>query len=172
MVNKPFSITDDYLSGIFWAFNAYENSWLSFSAVDYGQYPWGRDRDNGTLAELCTLLGWESVDKSSNCCLIIHLLTALFDLGLTTVNSLVTNHEVFLRKHLISKTMRCDDEVVPELLTTLKLRSKIAIRFIFLHEDGIFYICTNGYGDPKGTGIFVAFCRNHFFLAEPFVPPN
>ena len=159
------------MSGLFWAFNAYEKTWLSFSAEDYGQYPWGRDRDIGTLAELCKLLGPASVNKSSNCCLTIHLLSAIIDCGLVSVLSLFTEHEAFLRKYLISTTMRCDDDVVPEFLTTLKLHSKIFVRFIFLHEDGIFYICANGYGNPKGVNIHIAFCRNHFFQAKAFSPP-
>ena len=145
----------------------------SFSAHDHGQYPWGRDRHAGALASLCNLLCITSSDNVRNCCLFIHLLIAILEAHLFSVDDLFNSFEPFLRKFLVSTSMRTDVEVVPEFLDTLKLRNKIIVRGIFLHTDGIFYLCSEFFCNPKAAhGIFIAFSQNHFFLARPYAAPR
>ena len=172
VVLKEFSTTGNYNSGVFWAFDVIIQKWVSFSAHDHGQYPWGRDRNSGALASLCKLLGIVSSDNVRNCCLFVHLLMAILEAHLFSVDDLFNSFEPLLRKFLVSNTMRTDIEVVPEFLDTLKIRHKIYVRFIFLHDDGIFYLCSEFFGNPKAHGILLAYSKSHFFLARPYAAPR
>merc|ERR1711954_275276 len=77
-----FSTTGDYLSGAFWALDAFNQFWSAFSATDLGQYSWGKNPKKGRLSEIGNFLGIKSSDNVSNCCLFIHLLTAALDKNL------------------------------------------------------------------------------------------
>ena len=92
-------------------------------------------------------------------------------MGLATIQTLFDYHEAFLRKYLDSDIMRRDDEVVPAYLINLKLQNTIAVRFIFLHSDGLFYMCSQMFGVPQGLTLYIGFTRNHFFLSEPHAAP-
>merc|ERR1711954_598297 len=72
-----YSTTGDYLSGAFWALDAFNQCWSAFSATDLGQYPWGKNPKKGRLSEICDSLRIKTSDNVSNCCLFIHLLTAV-----------------------------------------------------------------------------------------------
>jgi len=160
------------MTGLFWAFDVLADSWVSFSADDNGQYPWGRNRDSGSLASSCNLLAIDFSKNYSNCCLFIHLLIGILGLNLISTQDLFKKHEPLLRQYLESRIMRSDVEVVPHVLDTLNLQKKLFVRFIFLHSDGLFYMCSEQFGDSKSQGIYIAHSRNHFFLALPFSAPH
>ena len=142
------------------------------SAHDYGQYPWGRNLQEGPLASLSKLLGIDETSGSSNCCLFVHLLVGILDANLFSVRDLFNSHEDFLRKYLTSNVMRADVEVVPDFLDTLELHEKICVRFIFLHDDGLFYFCSQSFGNPNATIILLVHAKNHFFLAKQYSAPT
>merc|ERR1711954_78926 len=166
-----FSSTGDYLSGAFWALDAFNQCWSAFSATDLGQYPWGKNPKKVWLSEIYDFLGIKTSDNVSNCCLFIHLLTAALDKNLISMKSLLhRNYDRFLRNYLTSNIMRVDEIVVPDFLYILNLQDKIFVEMLFLHSDGFFYFCdpSKKFGNPNSaTGIFIAFCRNHFFLVNP-----
>merc|ERR1711954_598209 len=120
-----FSTTGDYLSGAFWALDAFNQCWSAFSATDLGHYPWGKNPKKSRLSEICDSLGIKTSDNVSKCCLFIHLLTAALDKNLISMKSLLhRNNYRFLRNYMTSNIMRVDEIVVPDFLSDLNLKKK------------------------------------------------
>ena len=71
---------------------------------------------------------------------------------------------------MTTNIMRVDEIAVPDFLSSLGLQDKIFVQMLFLHSDGFFHFCdpSKKFGNPNSvTGIYIAFFKNHFFLAKP-----
>lgn len=93
------------------------------------------------------------------------------DLGLTSTDELLQNHEAVLREFLLSKIMRDDDIVINFALTKLNLSKKVCIRFIADYR-GKFCISSQTFGSPSGIPIFLVNVKKHFFLAKSNDPSS
>ena len=169
-LSSPLSWEDSYFKGVFTAFDAMNNTEISFAAFDHGALPWGRSSSKGALASLCRLIGITTKSGSFNCCCIIHLLVAIIEMDILTIDKLFIFHFDLLRKYLFSRVYRDADSVIKDVLEKLCISDKVFVRTISRYTTGKdYYLSHEVFGNCLGVGIYLVFSKEkkHFFLAKP-----
>ena len=82
----------------------------------------------------------------------------------------MSKHKKLVNKFLRLNEQQSEDTVVNEVLTSLKLKMKVCVRFVCRIEKD-FIILKDSYGSKHSTKIFIGWVGSHFFLAKRNLQP-
>ena len=131
------------------------------SCIDYGQYPWGRNRQKGTMAWVCKQLNINTTAR--NTCLPLHILIGLLHKRILCPQDLTQTHKTFVKNMLSSKYPRTYSRTIKAFLKQFKISNKVCFRSIVFVQKN--FILLNEFdGSSISQPIFICHHTNHFFL--------
>ena len=162
---EPYQSRSHFHSGTFSAYCGNKKAFYRFLAIDHGQYPWGRNRYLGIMANVCKYLNIKP--NARNTCLTLHFIIGCLQNNLISKEQLLQGHRAAIRAFLNSTKSREIKSVIPVLLFALNLSTKVCIVIIRKMPDASFQIMSKIYGNKDKLKLYIVHSGNHFFLACP-----
>merc|ERR1712001_452013 len=126
----PYRQIDGFHTGQFSAYCPIAKSFGNYVCYDYGQYPWGHSRVDGTMAYICSKLGITLMPNVRNTCLPLHVTIGLLEQKIISVDDVVIKFREFFITFFSSSFMRDGRPTIMSFIRKLNLADRVRIRIV------------------------------------------